>query len=149
MVVYFRCTTNNTVDSVFSYFWNATRVFGIPSRVRSDKGGQNVRICYFMISQRGPGCGSHIAGPSTHNQCIERLWRDVYRCVSSTYHEVFYLMEAQQILDPEMNCICSYYIACFFHKLIVLCSHFPVPGIDTHFVQKECGPLENMDEWND
>ncbi len=101
MIVFLRCTTNNKAESVFSYFWSATREFGTPSRVRSDKGGENMKVCYFMVSQRGPARGSHIAGPSTHNQQIERLWRDVYRCVASTYHELFYYMEAQELLEPE------------------------------------------------
>ena len=47
------------------------------------------------------GRGSHIAGSSVHNQHIEHLWRDVYRCVISTYHELFYGMEATGILDPD------------------------------------------------
>ena len=103
MIVYLQCTTNNRVQSVFTYFWKATREFGVPSHVRSDKGGENTMVCHFMISQRGTGRSSHIAGPSTHNQRIERLWRDVYRCVSSTYHELFYYMEEQQMLDPESD----------------------------------------------
>ena len=113
MIVYLQCTTNNRAQSVFTYFWKATREYGVPSRVRSDKGGENMMVCYFMVSQRGTGRGSHIAGRSTHNQRIERLWRDVYRCVASTYYELFYYMEEQQMLDPE-NSLDLFVLHCVF-----------------------------------
>ena len=81
LITYLHCVTNNTSQTVFDLFWKATRQFGIPSRVRSDKGGENYKVYYYMIAMQGmqgTGQGSHIAGSSTHNQHIERLWRDVY-----------------------------------------------------------------------
>ena len=101
LITYLHCATNNKSQTVFNQFWYATRKYGIPSRVRSDKGGENYKVCYFMISTQGTGRGSHIAGSSTHNQRIERLWRDVFRCVCSTYHSLFYSLEAEHLLNPD------------------------------------------------
>ena len=101
MIVYLACSTNNRSLTVYKLFKKATEEFGVPSRVRSDKGGENVLVCQFMVRVRGTGRASHIAGSSVHNQRIERLWRDVYRCVCSTYHELFYSMEAVGVLDPD------------------------------------------------
>ena len=104
MITYLSCSTNNRASTVMELFRKSITEFGIPSRVRSDKGGENVLVCQFMVAHRGPGRGSHIAGSSVHNQRIERLWRDVYRCVCSTFHEVFYYLEAQGLLDPDDDC---------------------------------------------
>ena len=41
-----------------------------------------------------------IAGASVHNQHIERLWCDVFRCVLSVYHRLFYYFEERGKLDP-------------------------------------------------
>ena len=70
LIVFLHASTNNCAATVFQLFFKATQVFGVPSRVRSDKGGENVDVCYFMIMHRGAGRGSHIAGSSTHNQRI-------------------------------------------------------------------------------
>ena len=127
-----------------NYFWRATRECGVPSRVRSDKGGENVMVCHFMVSQRGIGRGSHIAGPSTHNQRIERLWRDVYRCVASTYYNLFYHMEEEQILDATSD-IDIFILHCVFLPQI---NHafecFSKLGMSIPFVQKECGHLRKF-----
>ena len=42
-----------------------------------------------------------VVGSSTHNERIERLWRDVYRCVSAHNYELFYDFEARGQLDPK------------------------------------------------
>lgn len=101
MITYLKCSTNNKSSTVMTEFYHATLKYGVPSRVRSDKGGENILVCHFMISVKGIGRGSHIAGCSTRNQRIERLWRDVYRCVASTYHTLYHAMEAVNALEPE------------------------------------------------
>ncbi len=53
--VFCKCSTNNRATTVLESFLEAVRQFGLPSRVRSDKGMENVEISRFMLEHRGPG----------------------------------------------------------------------------------------------
>ena len=99
--VYLHCSSNYTSETVLQLFQQAVQQYGLPSRVRSDKGGENVGVSLFMLlhPRRGPGRGSMICGKSVHNQRIERLWRDVFVGVASLYYHLFYHLEDCGALD--------------------------------------------------
>ena len=100
--MFLKCNNNNLSQTVLEIFLNATEKDGLwPSRIRVDHGVENVLVCEAMVQARGTGRGSFIAGPSTRNQRIERLWRDVFRCVCHFYYYVFYAMEDTGLLNID------------------------------------------------
>ena len=87
--------------TVLESFVTATQQYGIPSRLHTDKVGENVCMWSFMEKHRGANRHSFIAGKSVHNSRIERLWRDVYTSVSSSYVQVFMDLEESGALRPS------------------------------------------------
>ena len=112
LVVFLKCATNNRAETVLSSFLDSTRRYGIPSRVRSDYGGENIEVGRFMESRRGRNRGSHIQGSSVHNQRIERLHRDTTRCCLCSFYTVFNVMENEGLLDlsNDMDVFCLHYV---------------------------------------
>ena len=100
MVVYLKCSDNNRASTVYSLFLKGAECYGLPSRVRCDQGGENVLVAQHMIHHRGVDQRSVIVGSSVHNQRVERLWRDMHRCVTLLFYRLFYFLENQGMLDP-------------------------------------------------
>lgn len=102
-IIYLRCTTNNLASTVLGLFKTAIEQDGglWPSRIRVDYGVENTAVCDATVATRGEGRGSFIAGSSTRNQRIERLWRDVFRCVCHIFYYVFYALKQTGLLDLE------------------------------------------------
>ena len=64
--------------------------YGLPSRVRTDRCGENILIGEYMLNSRGTGRNSIIMGRSVHNQRIECLWRDLFSGCISFFYYMFY-----------------------------------------------------------
>ena len=104
LITYLQISDNNKAETVTECFLRATHEFGVPSRVRSDHGIENVGVWRFMEETRGRDSQSYIAGRRVHNARIERLWRDVYTSVVSHFVQLFSEMERQCILSADNQC---------------------------------------------
>lgn len=112
LVLYLKCTPNNRATTVYELFLIAVHNFNLPSRVRSDQGLENVAVARYMIEKRGSDRRSMITGCSTHNQRIERLWRDMHSSVTLLFYKLFYYLEQQDLLDPlnDLNLWALHYV---------------------------------------
>ena len=112
--VFLRCSANNKATTVLELFLNAVENYVLSSRVRSDKGKENVDVAWYMLNHplRGPGRGSMICGRIVHNQRIERLWRDVFGSVIKLYYDILYQLENLELLDPssELDLFSLHYV---------------------------------------
>ncbi|XP_067110770.1 uncharacterized protein [Osmerus mordax] len=112
LVVFLRASSNNRSSTVMDCFMNAVTRYGVPSRVRTDHGGENNAVCLFMNIFRGSGRGSALRGRSKHNQRIERLWGDLWRGLTNVYYHLFNFLESEGIvdIDNEMHVWALHYV---------------------------------------
>ena len=101
MIVYMQCSNNNRSSTVYAIFLKAVQYYGLPSRVRSDQGRENLLVAQHMLEHRGSECRSMVTGSSVHNQRIEQLWRDMHQSVVKVFYQLFYYLEEQGILNPN------------------------------------------------
>lgn len=71
--------------TVLHAFMEAITNYGVPEKVRSDLGGENIEVWKYMIEQHRSD-REIVVGSSTHNERIERLWRDVFCCVGTVFY---------------------------------------------------------------
>ena len=112
--IFLHCSDNNRSETVKRHFLSAISKYGCPSRIRTDKGGENVLAADVMLQLRGTGRNSVLVGRSTHNQRIERFWRDVTKEVSDYYRKIFDHFESEyNILILGMKALYFVYIIYF------------------------------------
>lgn len=112
MVVYLSASNNNRSETVFELFVQATNMYNLPSRVRSDMGLENIDVARYMIQMRGSSRGSILTGNSVHNQRIERFWREVNRIIVSRFLNIFLYLETRGVFsgDNEAHLYCLHIV---------------------------------------
>ena len=58
---------------------------------------------------------SVLTGSSVHNERVERMWRDITRCVSSPYISIFRQLESEGLLASDNEVDLFAYILLLYH----------------------------------
>ena len=101
VITYLGTATTNEAKVVLNLFVQSCSRMGVPSRVRCDRGNENLDVALFLTLLRGNERGSVISGKSVHNQRIERMWRAVATQVTEFFYKLFYELEDDSVLDIE------------------------------------------------
>lgn len=99
LVVFLRASNNNRSTTLLDSFSQAIVRYGIPSWVRTDRGGENSAVALFMNVFRGFRRGSALQGRSVHN--LEHLWDDLWRGMTNVYYSLFHRLESEGIIDVD------------------------------------------------
>lgn len=57
-----RASSNNRPTTVLDGFLEAVQEYGVPLRMRGDRGGENILVSVWMILSRGANRGSYLWG---------------------------------------------------------------------------------------
>lgn len=63
LITALQVSCDNRAETVLEVFSSGVSQYGLPSRVRGDRGGENVQVANFMEEVRGPNRGSYLWGP--------------------------------------------------------------------------------------
>ena len=84
-ITHLKIADNNEALTTLEAFMSGVEKYGLPDRVRTDHGGENILILRLMLRMRGLNRGSAMTGPSTSNTRAERMHRDVREMAMAPY----------------------------------------------------------------
>lgn len=111
MIIFLNCADNNRAETPHRLFSDATLHYGWPIKVRTDYGGENVKVWDAMLAhRRRERCV--IAGSSVHNTRVERMHLEVKIQVVNTFKAIFLDFEREGILDRDndTDLFCIHYV---------------------------------------
>ena len=77
-IVYIKCFSNNRAGTILQCFMGGILEFGIPLRVRGDRGAENVIVARIMIDQKELSRGSFMASLDEFISQVESPWSTYY-----------------------------------------------------------------------
>ena len=111
LITYCSCANNNKAETVLRLFRNAVHTYGLPLRVRTDHGVENVGVWEYMLLERA-NTNALIIGSSVHNQRVERLHFNINTQVVNRFYNEFSELEDAGILNStnEADLFCLHLV---------------------------------------